>query len=70
MYGVSSAREARSLSVDDLAAQVGVESVDIELLEEGDVSDILLLLRVIDALDIDLRLGSGFQVSVDAKVAM
>lgn len=68
-HGVSSAREVRSLSVGELAAQVGVEALDIEIMEEGDASDLSLLLRVIDALDADVRLGGGFQVSVDAKVA-
>lgn len=68
-HGVSSAREARSLSVDELAIRAGVEAVDIEMLEEGDVSDLSLLLRVIDALDAQVRLGAGFQVSVDTTVA-
>lgn len=34
-HGVSSAREVRSLSVGELAAQVGVEALDIEMMEEG-----------------------------------
>jgi len=46
-----------------------VDSLEIEMLEEGDVSHISLLLKVIDAVDDDVRLGDDFQVSVDAKVA-
>lgn len=68
-HGVSSAREARLLSVDDLALRAGVEALDIEMLEEGDVSDASLLLRVIDALGADVHLEGGFRVSVDTKVA-
>lgn len=68
-HGLSLAREGRSLTVDALAARVGCEAEDIEMLEEGDVSDTSLLLLVIDALDARVELSSGFHVAVDTKVA-
>ena len=67
--GISSAREARSLTAEELATRAGLEVGDIEMIEEGDVSDMSNLLRIIDALDAHVELGAGFSVSVDTRVA-
>ena len=63
------ARETRSLSTEELAARAGLDVGDIEMIEEGDVSDTSILLWIIDALDAHVELGAGFFVSVDTKVA-
>lgn len=66
---ISSARESRSLSVEELATRTGLEVIDIEMIEEGDVSDTSILMRVLDALDAQVELGAGFRVAFSSTVA-
>jgi len=67
-HSLSLVREARSLSIEQLATRTGLAVDDIEMLEEGDVSDVSILLRVIDALDAHVELEPGFHIAVDSKV--